>query len=215
MTGQSSSSSSSSSGESKVLHLVYSVTNIQTKIHPLDGESVTYSSWKKLFRLHAKGYKVSYHIDGTPSPAKTDPTYESWCEIDAIVLQWIYGTLSPKLMVRILKNESTAQEAWNRLENIFLSNKAFRAAALETRFTNLTLAKCSSLDDYCQKLKEIADQLEDVGQPVLESRLLIQLVNGLPSEYSVTGSLINQSPTTNLILSDNALKPNLLALKLP
>ncbi|XP_076899533.1 uncharacterized protein LOC143553416 [Bidens hawaiensis] len=150
------------------LHPVYTVTNIQNKIRPLDGEMITYSSGTKLFKLHAKGYKVSHHINGTPPPAKMDLTYESWSEINAIVLQWIYGTLSHKILVRVLEHESNAQEAWDRVKNIFLSNKQSRAAALETKFTNLTLAKCASLEDYCQKLKELADQLEDVDHPVEE-----------------------------------------------
>ncbi|XP_076927466.1 uncharacterized protein LOC143591029 [Bidens hawaiensis] len=180
----------------KPLHPLYTVTNIQNKIRPLDGETITYSAWTKLFKLHAKGYKVSHHIDGTPPPAKTDPTYESWSEIDAIVIQWIYGTLSHILLSRVLENDSTAQQAWDRVKNIFLGNKQSRAAALETKFTNLTLAKCASLEDYCQKLKELDNQLEDVDHPVEESRLVIQLVNGLPPEYAVAGALINQKSTT-------------------
>ncbi|XP_076885598.1 uncharacterized protein LOC143535139 [Bidens hawaiensis] len=134
----------------KTLHPVYSVTNIQQKIRTLDGEEVTYSAWTKLFKLHAKGYKVSHHIDETPPPAKTDETYESWAEIDAIVLQWIYGTISMKILSRVLEADSTAQKAWDKIRDAFLNNMAARAQLLEHKFTNLTLAACSSLDDYFQ-----------------------------------------------------------------
>ena len=180
----------------KTLHPVYTVTNIQHKVRVLDGTKVSYSSWVKLFQLHAKGYKVMSYIDGTPPPAKTDAEYEAWTEIDAIVLQWIYGTLSDDLLVRVLVTESTAYEAWCRIKAIFLNNKGSRAAALEHEFNNLTLKSMPSLEAYCQKLKELGSQLNDVDCPVNDQRLVLQLVRGLPAEYDTVGSYINQSLPT-------------------
>ncbi|KAI3710146.1 hypothetical protein L2E82_39920 [Cichorium intybus] len=185
--------SGSSEVKTTTLHPAYTVTNIQTKIRTLDGTKVTYSSWTKLFRLHAKAYKVLDHIDDTPAPKETDPTYLQWVEIDALVLQWIYSTLSDELMVRILESDTTAQEAWNKLKANFLNNKGSRAAALEQEFSNLTLAASSSMEAYCQKLKDLADQLGDVDNPVTEARLVLQMVRGLPPEFDVVGAYINQS----------------------
>ncbi|KAL7597294.1 uncharacterized protein LOC111911387 [Lactuca sativa] len=176
-----------------VLHPAYTVTNIQTKIRTLDGVKVTYSSWIKLLRLHAKAYKVLDHINGTPAPKETDPTYLQWMEIDALVLQWIYNKLSDEHMVRILENDTTAQDAWNKLKINFLNNKGSRVAALKQEFSNLTLAACSSMEANYQKLKDLADQLEDVDNPVTEARLVLQMVRGLPPEFDVIGAYINQS----------------------
>lgn len=158
----------------------------------LDGTKVTYSAWVKLFTLHAKGYKVLHHIDGTASPKENDPTYETWVEIDSIVLQWIYGTLADDILTRVLETNTTARNAWLKIREIFLNNKGVRAAALEQQFTNLTLSSCSSLDEYCKKLKDLAEQLGDVEHEVTESPLVTQLVRGLPPEYDITASLINQ-----------------------
>nr|XP_043625600.1 uncharacterized protein LOC122597025 [Erigeron canadensis] len=174
------------------LHPVYTVTNIQHKVRVLDGSKVTYSSWVKLFQLNARGYKVLDHIDGSLPPEETDPNMTSWLEIDAIVLQWIYSTVSDDLLVRILETESTALEAWNRLEKKFLNNKGPRAAALEKAFTNLTLKSMSSLRDYCQKPREISALLADVDQPVSDNRLIIQHVSGLPPEYDVVAAQLHK-----------------------
>ena len=84
---ESSSPNADSEKTSKGLHPVFTVGNILHKVRVLDGTKVTYSSWVKLFKLHARGYKVLNHIDGTPSPVPTDPDYESWREIDSHVLQ--------------------------------------------------------------------------------------------------------------------------------
>ncbi|KAL7595102.1 hypothetical protein Lser_V15G28404 [Lactuca serriola] len=135
------------------LHPVYTVTNIQNKIRVLDRTNVNYSSWVKLFQLHARGYKVLSYIDGTKSPIKTKPLYESWVEIDVIFRQWIYGTISDDLLVKVLVTESTALEAWTRIKNNFLNNKGSRAAALEQEFMNLTLKAMPSLEAYCHRLK--------------------------------------------------------------
>ncbi|XP_023749695.1 uncharacterized protein LOC111897974 [Lactuca sativa] len=131
--------------------------------------------------------------DGTTPPAKTDEDYECWSEIDAIVLQWIYRTLSDDLLTRVLEPDSTAYEAWTRIHNIFLNNKGSRAAALEHEFNNLTLRAMPSLEDYCQRLKELADQLNDVDCPVNERRLVLQLVRGLSTEYDLVGAYVNQT----------------------
>ncbi|XP_021995626.1 uncharacterized protein LOC110892786 [Helianthus annuus] len=87
---------------------------------------------------------------------------------------------------------TVARAAWIKLEKIFLSNKKARAGALETKFCNLTLTACSSVDDYCQQLSDLASQLADVDQTVSESRLVLQLVPGFPAEYNTTASVINQ-----------------------
>ncbi|KAK1432035.1 hypothetical protein QVD17_08921 [Tagetes erecta] len=189
-------SSSSPPDANKPLHPVYSINNIHTKIRTLDGVKITYSTWVKLFKLNARGFDVLNHIDGTPPPAKTDETYEEWAKIDAIVLQWIYVTVTDELLKRVLTSESTAQEAWNKMQTIFLNNKNSRAASLEHAFSTMTLASCSSLTDYFQKLKEISEQLNDVDHPVTESRLVLQMVRGLPPEYDTVAAFINQSQTT-------------------
>ncbi|XP_022008336.1 uncharacterized protein LOC110907700 [Helianthus annuus] len=185
--------SSPAATKQQSLHPAYTVTNIQTKVRILDGTKVSYAAWVKLFKLHAKAYKVLDHIDGSNPPEESHENHETWFEIDALVLQWIYGTVSDKLVVRILDNDGTARSAWVKLENQFLNNKGSRATTLEHEFTTLTIGACSSLEEYCQKLKEIADQLGDVGFRVSDGRLVMQLVRGLPAEYDVTAAIINQT----------------------
>ncbi|XP_021992217.1 uncharacterized protein LOC110889035 [Helianthus annuus] len=163
--------SSISDKPTKTLHPAYSVTNVQSKICTLDGVKVTYTSWVKLFRLHAVAYQVFDQIDGTEPPPKTAAEYQSWKELDALVLQWIYSTMSDDLLPRVLESGPTARHAWVKLEKIYLSNKKARAGRWKPR--------------------KLANQLEDVDHPVTEERLVLQLVRGLPGEYDTTASLIN------------------------
>ncbi|XP_021975146.1 uncharacterized protein LOC110870263 [Helianthus annuus] len=160
------------------LHIVYSVTDIQKKVCVLDGIKVTYSAWVKLFQLHARGYEVLYHITAQP-PAKDGLAYEQWMKIDGIVLQWNYNTLSEDYLLRVLEAESTALEAWDRVKAIFLNNKGPRCAALQQKFINLILSAPPSLDVYCQTLRDLEAQLNDIGSPINEQILVLQLVHGI------------------------------------
>ncbi|XP_022032736.1 uncharacterized protein LOC110933841 [Helianthus annuus] len=95
------------------------------------------------------------------------------------------------LLGRVLDMDATARDTWVRLEKHFLSNKQTRAGALEIKFVNLTLAVCSSMDDYCQQLKHLANKLADVDKPITEPRLVLQLVRGLSQEFDTTAQLIH------------------------
>ncbi|KAJ8535953.1 hypothetical protein K7X08_034354 [Anisodus acutangulus] len=46
---------------------------------------------------------------------------------------------------------------------------------------------------YCKRLKELADQLRNVGVPVSNDRLVLQMVSGLFEAYSGVGTLLRQS----------------------
>ncbi|KAI3718260.1 hypothetical protein L6452_19124 [Arctium lappa] len=177
----------------KTLHPVYTVTNIQHKVRVLDDVKVSFSSWVKLFMLHAKGYDVINHIDGSPTPSETTPEYSSCAKIDAVVLQWIYGTLTDDLPVRVLTDESTAYEAWKRVKKLFLNNKGPRAAAVQHELTNLTLAAMPSLEAYCQRIRDLVDQLAAVDCPVNDTQHILHLVHGLPREYDTIATILNQT----------------------
>ncbi|XP_022007425.1 uncharacterized protein LOC110906628 [Helianthus annuus] len=126
--------------------------------------------------------KVESFADAAKQQTPLHPVYtvtdiqKKWKKIDAIVLQWIYSTLSYEYLLRVLESDSTALQAWNRLKAIFYNNKGPRCTALQTKFVNLKLSACASLEAYCQTLRDLAAQLDDVGSPVNEQLLVLQLV---------------------------------------
>ncbi|XP_022032647.1 arp2/3 complex-activating protein rickA-like [Helianthus annuus] len=189
-------SASSDAAVHKPLHPVYTVSNIQHKVRILDSTNVSYASWVKLFTLHAKGYKVLSHIDGTPSPGKDSADFAEWENIDSIVLQWIYGTLSDALLVRVLTDESTAHEAWLRVKRLFVNNKGPRSQALQHELANTTLASMSNLEAYCQKIRDLTDQLKALNFPMNDQQRVLHLVKGLPKEYDTISSILNNSLPT-------------------
>ena len=157
----------------------------------LDVENVHYSSWAELFKIKARANQVLDHIIPPKEPVEIKDK-ALWGRLDAVVLQWIYGTISEDLMLTILEPDSTAQQAWERLKDIFQDNKHTRAVYLENQFSNIHLENFKNVSTYCQKLKLIADQLSGVGSPVSNQRLVLQLVAGLTDAFDNVASMIQQ-----------------------
>ncbi|XP_049372524.1 uncharacterized protein LOC125837455 [Solanum verrucosum] len=83
-------------------------------------------------------------------------------------------------------------KAWNRLCDIFQDNKHSRAVTLEYDFTHVNMKDFPSVSAYCQHLKSLSDQLKNVGSPVDNNRLILQLVSGLTEPYKGVATLIRQ-----------------------
>ncbi|KAK4718389.1 hypothetical protein R3W88_016727 [Solanum pinnatisectum] len=83
-------------------------------------------------------------------------------------------------------------EAWNRLRDIFQEHKHSRAVTLEYEFTHVDIADFSNVSAYCQHLKSLADQLKNVGSPVANDRLVLQLVSDLTEPYQGVATFIRQ-----------------------
>ncbi|XP_076916393.1 uncharacterized protein LOC143576087 [Bidens hawaiensis] len=133
-----------------LIHPAITVTNIKNFIPiTLDNESAQYVTWSELFKIHCTAFLVADHLEprqqfsSSSSAAankdkEEDPasTQDSWKRLDAIVLQWIYGTISTNLLRTILKKDTTAYDAWIALENLFQDNKSSRALYLQAKLTN-------------------------------------------------------------------------------
>ncbi|XP_020245365.1 uncharacterized protein LOC109823499 [Asparagus officinalis] len=184
--------------QSKNFHPALAVSNIRNHVPIiLEMENVQYSTWAELFKVHARSNKVLHHIIPPPED-KAKATVEEedadmWATLDATVLSWIYATISNDLLQTILEPDATAMEAWNRLRDIFQDNKHSRAVTLEQHFSTTKMENYPNVSAYCQRLKSLADQLKNVGAPVSESRLVLQLVSGLTTPYRGVGTMIRQS----------------------
>ncbi|XP_071705184.1 uncharacterized protein [Rutidosis leptorrhynchoides] len=100
-------------------HPALTVSNIKNMIPiTLELNKSQYNSWSQLFKIHCRAYDVVDHItpkstDSSSSTGTTPVTPDPlWDRRDAIVLQWIYGTISDDLRETIMENESDAAAAW-------------------------------------------------------------------------------------------------------
>ncbi|XP_021747884.1 uncharacterized protein LOC110713745 [Chenopodium quinoa] len=182
-------------------HPALTMTNIKNSIPlTLDYEKVQYSNWVELFENHVCAYDVLDHIDSnTPRPSNISDIL--WNRLDAIVKQWIYGTISKDLLETILGRKSTAKETWDRLKDIFQDNKSTRVVYLETQLNAVHLDGFQNVTAFCQHLKSLADQLANVDQPISDQKLVLRLVAGLNiTDFDTVATMIAQ---TDLLPSFN------------
>ncbi|XP_022041523.1 uncharacterized protein LOC110944116 [Helianthus annuus] len=168
-------------------------------------ESGQYASWSELFKIQCRAALVIDHLSPRPSSSsgknkdtdkdkadKDSPADDSWDRLDAIVLQWIYATISNNLLHVILKPNTTVYDTWKTLEGIFQDNKTSRSIHLLHKFSNTHLDGFPNVSAYCQQLKVLADQLANVGSPVDNDRLVLQLITGLNEQYEGIATILQQ-----------------------
>ncbi|KAL4584623.1 hypothetical protein LXL04_009228 [Taraxacum kok-saghyz] len=182
-------------------HPAFTVSNIRNDIPLILNRSDDhYASWVEFFNIHGCAYNVKDHIDDK-IPHPTDINQATWDRLDALVKSWIYSTITPDLAHSIMKPGATAMDLWKRLQQIFQDNKITRAIQQH-------LSAFSNITDYCARLKNLADQLENVGSPVTETKMVLQLISGLTKgDYDTVATIIQQ---TNPLPSFNSAQSSLL-----
>ncbi|GAU10789.1 hypothetical protein TSUD_426300, partial [Trifolium subterraneum] len=102
--------SATTSTNGQKFHPALSITNVKSLIPiTLDLESGQYHSWSALFKVQARVHDVLEHII-LPTDEKDKAAYEKtkaedlplWKRLDAVVLQWIYATVSSDILTSIL-----------------------------------------------------------------------------------------------------------------
>ncbi|XP_023756891.2 uncharacterized protein LOC111905426 [Lactuca sativa] len=176
------------------VHSAFTVSNIKNVIPLILNRSDDhYPSWVEFFNIHVCANNVKDHIDDkTPKP--TDVDKDTWDRLDALVKSRIYITITLDLAHTIMKPGASALDLWKRLQEIFLDNKNTRAVYLEEQFNNTHLSAFSNITEYCSHLKNLADQLENVGNPVSETKMVLQLISGLTKgDYDTVATIIQQT----------------------
>ncbi|KAK4378083.1 hypothetical protein RND71_004379 [Anisodus tanguticus] len=185
-----------------MFHPALAVSNIKNNIPiVLEMENVQYATWTELFKVHAHSHRVLHHIissatckekdDSIPRPS--DVSDSTWRRLDAIVKQWIYGTISKDLLQTIIEPDTTAMATWNRLRDIFQDNQHSCTVTLEQEFSQVSMEDFPNVSAYCKSLKKLADQLRNVEAPVTNNRLVLQMVAGLSEAYNGVVTLLRQS----------------------
>jgi hypothetical protein len=169
------------------LHLqAGSVQNIRLMVPVvLEPESPSYARWRYLLLLTLRRYALDDHV--LCDPTSMAPT-AAWVRLDSIVLTWIVGTISVDLH-SLLRNLPHARAVWLAIEGQFMGNAEARALRLDAAFRTFVQADLS-VSAYCRKMKTMADSLGDLGCPVEDRILVLNVLRGLGDRYTHLRSLI-------------------------
>ncbi|XP_020170978.1 uncharacterized protein [Aegilops tauschii subsp. strangulata] len=101
-----------------------------------------------------------------------------WTAIDATLIRWFFTTISKDLFHTVVSNGDDARAVWVKLNGLFTDNKLQRR----------------SIDDYCRRLKTVADELRDICTKVDDDLLLSTLTAGLNEDFGNAASNLTLMP---------------------
>ncbi|XP_062193559.1 uncharacterized protein LOC133896956 [Phragmites australis] len=125
------------------------------------------------------------------------PLYQrdaEWRMNDHIIVNWLYTTVTKDVFDLIHKPCSLAFTVWNTIEGLFCDNELQCAIYFETKFHSLQQGDMSISQSYT-RLKTLTNNLCDVGQPISESRQVLNMLRSLNHKYRHTTSTPNSHPT--------------------
>ncbi|KAF9678646.1 hypothetical protein SADUNF_Sadunf07G0056400 [Salix dunnii] len=152
----------------------------------LDGPD--YLTWRIQFLVFLRSHDMVGLVDGTNhAPAKTlsdgsmDPVFSSKSKKDNNILNWLYASITEKLVSTIL-NLETSKQVWDALQSRFSSTSQSRVALLKRQLQTISQGNRNCLS-YIEEAKLFSNQLSVAGKPVEEQDLISYLLSGLKPQF--------------------------------
>ncbi|XP_025813048.1 uncharacterized protein LOC112890360 [Panicum hallii] len=154
----------------------------------LDVNSSFYARWKESFLNILGKYSLQSHIlSDTVSPASP-----SWVRMKCVVRTWLIGAISDDLADIVSQCGAFARTIWLAIDSQFFGNRITRALYADQEFRAFTQGDLSVVE-YCRRFKRMAEDLWDLGQPVTEATLILNIIRGLNERFSALGLHLHHS----------------------
>jgi hypothetical protein len=111
--------------------------------------------------------------------------------MDSVVLNWISNSITPELHQVVWERGATARHLWLAIENQFLGNREQRTLHLDTAFRNFVQGDLT-VSEYCRKFKNMVVALADLGSPVDDWILVLNILRGLNPHFEQLGAIMRR-----------------------
>jgi hypothetical protein len=119
--------------------------------------------------------------------------------MDSVVLNWINNSISPDLHQVVRERGCMTRHLWLTIENQFLGNREQRTLHLDAAFRTFVQGDLS-VNEYCRKFKAMTDGLADLGAPVKDRILVLNILRRLNQHFEHVSSIIRRySPFSNFL----------------
>jgi hypothetical protein len=147
----------------------------------LDVNSTFYSRWRESFLLTLIKFSLDCHV-------LSDVVHHSpdWTRMNAVVLSWINDTITDNLADTISERGASARVLWLAIESQFLGNRTTRTLYADQAFRSFTQGDLS-VAEYCHRYKKLAEDLRDLGEPVSDKTLVLNIIRGLNERFQALG----------------------------
>ncbi|CAM0951995.1 unnamed protein product [Alopecurus aequalis] len=165
-----------------------SIRNVDILAHVpirLDYDADNYAEWKSAMLSVLAEFGATDHVEEHGRAPGHD---EEWMRADVTVALWIYTTISDELLDEVMSAHSTAHEVWTQLRGFF-DYEYEQGFDVGEEFRNAVQGDMS-VDDYCWRLRALADALAGQGEPVDDRVLTMQMLRGLSPRWAVMGTAL-------------------------
>lgn len=176
--------------------------NIKTHVPiVLDLHESNYGQWSQFFHVVFGKFGLGDHIDSS-SAVQGD---SDWVQNDFSIVSWFYTTVSGEILQIVLSPDDTTYSLWRSIQSLFRDNKETRSVYIGAEFWSLYQGDMTVMA-YCTKLKTLADNLRDLGSPVTDKDLVLNLLRGLtPRLHNAVPVLTMQSPFPSFLKARSCL----------
>jgi hypothetical protein len=165
-------------------HQAAAVLNVRQLVNIVIDPSTNYAYWRDLMEQALQCYALLEHA--TDDTLSTDPR---WIRMDNVILNWISNSISVDLHQMVRERGCTMHHLWLTIKNQFLDNCEHRTLHLDAVFHTFDQADLS-VNEYYHKFKVMADGLADLGAPVDDRILVLNILRGLNQCFEHVGSII-------------------------
>lgn len=152
-----------------------------------------YPLWKSLVLPVVRGCKLDGYMLGTKkcpeefitssdSSKSNNPAFEEWQANDQRLLGWMLNSMATEMATQLLHCE-TSKQLWDEAQSLAGAHTRSQIIYLKSEFHSIRKGEMK-MEDYLIKMKNLADKLKLAGNPISNSDLIIQTLNGLDSEYN-------------------------------
>ncbi|XP_066379447.1 uncharacterized protein [Miscanthus floridulus] len=121
-----------------------------------------YDEWRCCFDAFLGKFNLGSHISSPPTAEEChDP---AWSVVDQCIISWLYNSIGKDVRDIVRTPKATVFRIW------------------QAEFRNLVQGDMDIVQ-YTGRLKQLADALRDVGQPVGETSQVLNMLRGLSSKY--------------------------------
>ncbi|KAM0837427.1 hypothetical protein ACQ4PT_061674 [Festuca glaucescens] len=161
--------------------------NILTYIKfTVDSSGKNFTRWRKIILFLLQLYRARDHVENGGAYRTAS---DAWRQEDGQIVLWFYATVSEALQDILLDPDCTAYTAWQCLHTFFYDNREGQAMQLNQDLRDTPRGDLS-IGEYCGRLKHIANQLEEVGAPITDRALTMQLIDGLGEKFKMQAEIL-------------------------
>lgn len=102
----------------------------------------------------------------------------------------------------VIMDAANAKAAWDALANMYAQQSLANLVNLKRSFQGLALSPLETITVYLGRAQELVSQLKAVGQTVDEQDMVLQVLTGLPEDYKVVTTILENGDKSALTMSN-------------